>query len=337
MTTGRSTPPEDAVTPLVRQRIAPAPRRSAADWLRRQWALARRPRIESGWASVCGVGHERNQDAVLAAAPLFAVADGVGGGSAGELASSQMLAWCRAIQPADWRRPEALAAKLRESDAALAGALERLNPGGRSATTFAGAWLRRSGHGVVAHVGDSRVLQLRPQPGACAWRLTRLTADQTYGNLGELPPEGSRADDPARMVGVGAIGEPPVARLRLRENDWLLLCSDGLHRFVPEPTLAASCQRAAAAPLHALAQQLAQAAAQAGSRDDISVLLVRLNPLGGARIPFWLALAASLIAALALLAGIRSRPTDATGDMPAPLPAASAPSTAGSAAPLSPR
>ena len=298
MTTARPSPPEDAVTPLVRQRIAPAPRRSAADWLRRHWALARRPRIESGWASVCGVGHERNQDAVLAAAPLFAVADGVGGGSAGELASSQMLAWCRAIQLANWQRPEALAAKLRESDAALADALERLNPGGRSATTFAGAWLRRSGHGMVAHVGDSRVLQLRPRPGA--WQLTRLTVDQTYGNLGELPPEGSRADDPARMVGVGAIGEPPVVRLRLRENDWLLLCSDGLYRFVPEPTLAALCQCAVDAPLHTLAQQFAQVAAQAGSRDDISVLLVRLNPLGGARILFWLAFAASLIAALAM-------------------------------------
>ena len=293
------TPPDDAITPLVRRRISPAARLGPADWLRRQWLLARQPRIECGWASVCGAGHERNQDAVLAAAPLFAVADGVGGGSAGELASSEMLAWCRMIEPADWRSPKALAAKLRESDAALAGALERLNPGGRSATTFAGAWLRGNGHGVVAHVGDSRVLQLRPRPGA--WRMTRLTTDQTYAYLDEVPPEGGRPDDPARMIGVGAIGEPPVERLRLRESDWLLLCSDGLHRFVPEPTLAALCQRAAATPLHDLAQQLAQAAVQAGSRDDISVLLVRLNPLGGARVPFWLGLAASTIAAVVLI------------------------------------
>lgn len=292
------TPPDDAITPLVRQRTTPAARLGAADWLRHQWLLACRPRLESGWASVCGAGHERNQDAVLAAAPLFAVADGVGGGSAGELASSEMLAWCRLIEPAEWRSPDALAAKLRESDAALAAALERLSPGGRSATTFAGAWLRRSGRGVVAHVGDSRVLHLRPRHDA--WRLTRLTLDQTYATLCEPAPEGGRPDDPARMVGVGAIGEPPVAHLRLRENNWLLLCSDGLHRFVPEPTLAALCQRAAAAPLQEVAQQLAQAAVQAGSRDDISVLLVRLNPLGGARIAFWLALAASLMAVLVL-------------------------------------
>ena len=335
------TPPDDAVTPLVQQRIAPLEHRSVADWLRGQWGLARRPRIESGWASVRGAGHERNQDAVLAAQPLFAVADGVGGGSAGELASSQMLAWCRAIPPADWRRPEALAAKLRESDAALASALERLSPGGRSATTFAGVWLGRGGRGTVAHVGDSRVLQLRPRPGP--WLVTRLTLDQTYANLGEQPPEGGRPDDPARMVGVGAIGDPPVRRVRLRENDWLLLCSDGLYRFVPEPTLAALCQRSAAEPLHALAQQLAEAASLAGSRDDISVLLVRRNPLCGARIPFWLALVASVISALALLAllallAITSRQqSHAAADLPAPLPAATAPLTAGSAAPLSPR
>ena len=298
MTTAPPTPPDDAVTPLVQQRIAPPPRRGVADWLRDEWAQARRPRLESGWASVCGASHERNQDAVLAAAPLFAVADGVGGGSAGELASSELLAWCRMIEPSDWQRPEALAEKLRESDAALASALERLSPGGRSATTFAGVWLGRSGRGVVAHVGDSRVLQLRPAPGA--WQVSRLTVDQTYANLGEPPPEGGQPDDPARMVGVGAVGTPPVAPLRLRVNDWLLLCSDGLHRFVPEPALAALCERAGTAPLHDLAQQLARAATQAGSRDDISVLLVRLNPFGGARGAFWLALGAGVMAALAL-------------------------------------
>jgi serine/threonine protein phosphatase PrpC len=296
--TALPTPPDDAITPLVGQRLPLARRVSAADRLRRQWLLACRPRLESGWASVRGAGHERNQDAVLAAAPLFAVADGVGGGSSGELASSELLAWCRRIEPPDWRSPHALAAKLREADAALAAALERLNPGSRSATTFAGVWLRSNGRGVVAHVGDSRVLQLRPRSGA--WRLTRLTTDQTYAYLEEVPPEGSRPDDPARMVGVGAIGEPPVARLHLRENAWLLLCSDGLHRFVPEPAVAALCRRDADAPLHEMAQKLAQAALQAGSRDDISVLLVRLNPRGGARVPFWLALAVCLMAALVL-------------------------------------
>lgn len=333
-------PPSDGtVTPLSRRDAVAAPWAGPAAWLCKQRWLAGRPRLESGWASVRGVGHARNQDAVLAAAPLFAVADGVGGGSAGELASSQLLAWCRDIPVSAWRRPETLAARLRGADAALAQALQTLSPGGSSATTFAGAWLRADGRGLVAHVGDTRVLQLRPRRDA--WQLTRLTADQTYTSLGEVPPTGSRPDDPARMVGVGAIGDPPVARLRVRENDWLLLCSDGLHRFVPEPTLAAllagMCRHDAAAPLHVLAQRFAQAAVQAGSRDDISVLLVRRNPVGGARVGFWLAAAASVAMALLLPGAWRLAPTAETGARPAPAPVASAPSTAGAAAPLSPR
>ena len=143
-------PPDGTVTPLSPRATAPAPWIGTAAWLRTQCRLARRPRIESGWASLRGAGHARNQDAVLAAAPLFAVADGVGGGSAGELASSQLLAWCRDIPPNAWRRPETLAARLREADAALAQALHALSPGGRSATTFAGAWLRADGRSLVA-------------------------------------------------------------------------------------------------------------------------------------------------------------------------------------------
>ena len=296
--------PDGNVTPLVGQRVPPAPRATPLQWLRQQWRLARRPRIESGWASVCGAGHARNQDAVLAAAPLFAVADGVGGGSAGELASSQLLAWCHQIPPSAWRHPETLAATLRQADDALAAALQRLNPGGRSATTFAGAWLRPDGRGCIAHVGDSRILQLSARRGE--WQCSALTVDQTYENLGETPPAGGRPDDPARMVGIGAAGDPVVARLRLRENDWLLLCSDGLHRFVAAPQLADVCRRGADQPLPAVAQDLAQTALARGSRDDISVLLVRRNPLAAARAPFWLAAAAAAVAAAVVAVAART-------------------------------
>jgi serine/threonine protein phosphatase PrpC len=275
--------------------MAGAPRTGG---LRQQWALVRRARLQWGWASLCGASHERNQDAVLAAPPLFAVADGVGGGSAGELASSELLALCRQAPPAARRDAQALSSWLREADAELARRLQALGSGGRSAATFAGAWLGRSGRGLVAHVGDSRVLLLRPRRGA--WAVQRLTTDQTYAQLGEAPPPGGRPDDPARMLGVGAAGTPAAAPLQLRENDWLLLCSDGLHRHLPEPDIADACRRAGTtAPLHALAQQLAHAAQARGSRDDVSVLLVRLNPRAGARRGFWLALLGALALALA--------------------------------------
>jgi protein phosphatase len=320
--------PDGSTTPLLQPQPSQSSPASPLQWLRLQWRLVRRPRIESGWATLCGAGHAHNQDAVLAAAPLFAVADGVGGGSAGELASSQLLAWCREIPRGVWRRPDTLAARLRQADAALAQALQELNPGGRSATTFAGAWVGNDGRGCIAHFGDSRILLLRPQAGA--WQCTALTVDQTYANLGEPPPPGGHPDDPARMVGVGAAGEPAVAALRLRENDWLLLWSDGLHRFVPMPLLAGLCQRGADSSLPRLAQDLAQQALARGSHDDISVLLVRRNPLGGARAGFWLA--AGLVALASVVAVLATRTLGGAATSPGPAPGA-APSAA---APLLP-
>lgn len=294
-------PPHGAATPVGRSPRMQAAEPARRSWLREQWTLVRRPRLEFGWASLRGAGHSRNQDAVLAAPPLFAVADGVGGGDAGELASSALLAWCRSIGPREWRDADRLAGRLRGADQALRGALEELSPGGTSATTLAATWLGTNGRGHLTHVGDTRILQIRPHRGA--WQLTPLTRDHTYAHLNETPPPGGRPDDPARMVGVGAMGEPEVSKLRLRENDWLVLCSDGFHRFVPEATLLAQCQGARGHDLSPLAQQLARLALERGSTDDISVLLVRRNPVAGARAGFWLAgaLAIAMAAAAWLL------------------------------------
>jgi PPM family protein phosphatase len=312
----RASATDETVTPVVERAAATvAPRQRWRDWFKQQAQLTRRPRLESAWASQCGSSHARNQDAVCSAAPLFAVADGVGGGAAGEVASSELLAWCRTIDAPTWRNPTRLAAQLAQADTALAQTLAQLNLGGPSATTFVAAWLAPSGKGHIAHVGDSRVLRLQPQTPA--WRVTRLTEDHTYASLGETPPPGGHRGDPARMVGVGAMGEPGLAPVRLDEGDWLLLCSDGLHRFVSEPSLARMCQQATQlhaqplplpalqptlalpplqpSPLAVVAQAMVQAALQGGSADDVSVLLVRCNPRWGARWPFWWTAAAALL------------------------------------------
>ena len=270
-------------------------------WWGTELAELRRPGIEGAWCSLRGVGHSRNQDAVLAAAPLFAVADGVGGGKAGELASSQMLAWCRQIRPAIWRHPDRLAKHLRGADVALAASLQALSPGGPSATTFAGAWLGGNGRGHLAHVGDVRILGLRSdRHGVC---VSALTQDQTYAALGEAAPPGGHAGDPARMIGVGVIGQPPVQAVALREGQMLLLCSDGFHRFVSPETLAGHVAQARRLhwPLERLAQTLAQLAQDSGSHDDVSVLLVRRNPRWGVRQGLWWALAAALMAEAAVV------------------------------------
>ena len=281
-------------------------RSASGDWADRlrqrlsaEWTRLRRPITEAAFASLRGHGHSRNQDSVLAAAPLYAVADGVGGGKAGELASTQMLDWCRRIGPEIWRHPQRLAQHLIGADLALAASLRALNTGGPSATTFAGAWLARNGRGHLAHVGDVRILGLRPDRHGV--RVSALTQDQTYAAMGEAAPPGGNAGDPARMVGVGAIGQPPVQAVALREGQMLLLCSDGFHRFVSPETLAGHVGQALRHdwPLARLAQRLAQLAQDEGSHDDVSVLLVRRNPRWGVRRGLWWTLAAALVLGLA--------------------------------------
>lgn len=256
--------------------------------------------LESAWVSLRGTGHDRNQDAVLVSPPAFAVADGVGGGSAGELASSKMLEYCRRIPEQTWRSPALLSRCLARADGVLRDSLREHTPD-PSATTFAGVWVDHRGRGVMAHVGDARIIGITPGTRYC--RVQSLTLDQTYGNLGETPPPGGRADDPARMLGVGEAGVPPVERLKLREGDLLLLCTDGLHRFVDAAQMADLIQQARRQrdSLSSLASALALAARQAGSRDDISVLLLRCNPWLGARRPFWVVFFGVLAAGFSFL------------------------------------
>ena len=83
---------------------------------------------------------------------------------------------------------------------------------------------------LIAWVGDCRIYRLRARPTTPVELLTR---DDTYGHLGETPPPGGSPDDPARMVGNGAVDAPNVASVELGDGEMLMLCSDGLHKHVP--------------------------------------------------------------------------------------------------------
>ena len=57
------------------------------------------------------------------------------------------------------------------------------------------------------------------------------------------PPPNAKSGDPARMVGAGAVGAPPVVKTVLRGRELLLLCSDGLHKFVSDKEIAELVER----------------------------------------------------------------------------------------------
>jgi hypothetical protein len=121
----------------------------------------------------------------------------------------------------------------------------------------------------VAWVGDCRATPARAdRPGERARGLaaTRaaqpLTRDDTYANLGERPPAGGSPDDPARMVGNGAVVGPNVVEATLAPGEALLLCSDGLHRHLSSAEMADAFARHAS-PAAACGALVEQARAEA--------------------------------------------------------------------------
>src|SRR6185295_17226753 len=153
------------------------------------------------------------------------------------------------------------------------------------AATLAAAWFPTPGLAYVLNVGDCRAYLLRPHRNLYA--IERLTVDQTYASLAQEPPPNGKPDDPARMVGAGAVGVPPVVKTRIRARELLLLCSDGVHKFVSDSEIAELVARGLArgSPLKAICDGLVQAARRNGSHDDASALLVLRRPW---RAPAWL-------------------------------------------------
>lgn len=243
------------------------------------------PGWQLGWAQIIGTRHPNfTEDSVAHAARLqagrapgsaqalyLAVADGVGGGSRGEICSAALTDHCTALPEALLGRPEGIAQWMEQAEAHVRLKLSEVShsPG---ASTLAAAWLEPCdstgiAHGHIQRVGDARAYHFDGQ------YTTPLTTDQTYAHVCEIPPEGATSDDPARMIGTGFMGEPELQPIALACGHALLLCSDGLHRSLSAPDMAALLRQGG--DLAACALRLAQAARLAGSDDDITVLLAQ--------------------------------------------------------------
>lgn len=243
-----------------------------------------------GWAQVIGSRHARRSEDSLAHAgrvlpgsppdsPLalcLAVADGVGGGARGDVASATLASHCVAVPAELLGHAEGITRWMLLAEGQVQLKLREVSyePG---AATLAAAWLlpvfdvpASGAQGHILRVGDARLYRFDGE------RLAPLTVDQTYASVGEAPPEGATADDPARMVGTGFTGRPEVVPLQLAPGDTLLLCSDGLHRGLTSQDMARLLRQGG--DLGSCALRMTQAARHAGSEDDISVLLARPSP-----------------------------------------------------------
>ena len=240
---------------------------------------------------------------------VFIVADGVGGGAMAAWASREVvkrvhraLAGCTIDAPA-------VRAALVEADRHVGRGIARRTPRSGAATVAlcasTGAFLSRW---FIGWVGDCRIYRLCSVAGRDAQLLTR---DDTYRNLSETPPPGGSLDDPARMVGNGAVGEPNVERVSLRHGESLLLCSDGVYKHVTTDQMASML--AAAVPLAQCCSHLIDAARENGSVDDATVLVVRRDPRGQ-HVLWRYACAGAIALLLSALVLALATPSDASPD-----------------------
>jgi formylglycine-generating enzyme required for sulfatase activity/serine/threonine protein phosphatase PrpC len=248
--------------------------------LRRPWRWP--GGLAAAYASEPGTGHACNQDACSHAPssdrPEFCgVADGVGGGAHGEIASSVLLSHCAQAPRETVRDPDRLADWVIRADSKVAEAIARRTDQA-GAATLAAAWFPSQGTAHLVNVGDCRVYRLSPRKQR--YSIRRVTQDQTYASCAEAPPPNGRPNDPARMVGTGAVGVPAVVKTEIRERELLLFCSDGVHKFVPDEQIAnvVTDGLSGGRSLESICGALVHAAKTNGSRDDASALLVLRRP-----------------------------------------------------------
>jgi protein phosphatase len=224
-------------------------------------------------------GRQRNanEDSFFTSAPLFVVADGMGGAQAGEVASKTAAESFAAELPQ--------APPLRVLEETIEGAnraiheLARKDPGlaGMGTTTTAAIVDLEAEEVAIGHVGDSRAYRLRKG------KLEQLTRDHSLveemrrkGQLTDAQAE----DHPQRSIITRALGPEPEVQVDLQTvpaqpGDVFLICSDGLTTMLDDERIGRLLARATS--LQAAVRALVDEANRAGGRDNITVVAFRVE------------------------------------------------------------
>jgi len=215
----------------------------------------------------------------------LAVADGMGGQAAGEVASRVALRAVveHVIATADWimrdtaQHYERIEGRMAQRFEAANEAVQeqaRLHPRWEGMGTTLTLAVSCGAQLFLGHIGDSRAYLLR------GGRLQALTHDHSYAQVladGGVISQEQVATHRMRNVLLRSLGgnatSTDMRHLRLESGDQLLLCSDGLSDGVPAETIAEILQ--AASTSQAACDRLIEAALAAGGRDNITVLLAR--------------------------------------------------------------
>ncbi|GHG04678.1 MULTISPECIES: PP2C family protein-serine/threonine phosphatase [Amycolatopsis] len=219
-----------------------------------------------------GLVRSSNQDSVYAGPRLLALADGMGGHAAGEVASKVVIA---SLAPLDDDEPgDDLLAQLREAvangNAAIAELVSQDPDLDGMGTTLTAVLFAGTRLGLV-HVGDSRAYLLR------GGQFAQITRDDSFVNelleQGRITPE-EAAVHPQRSLLLKALTghevEPSLTVREARAGDRYLICSDGLSGMVSDETLAEAVQ---IADPQQCADRMIELALKGGGTDNVTVII----------------------------------------------------------------
>jgi protein phosphatase len=265
---------------------------------------------EQAFRSDTGRQRTANEDSYYAGPPLFAVADGMGGAQAGEVASKTAAELFEAAE----RQPDEAAEVflrriIKEANARIHTLAQDDSTRSGMGTTLT-ALLVDGDDVVIGHVGDSRAYVMRDGG------LRMLTSDHSL--VEELRRQGRISDEqaedhPQRSIITRALGpeadvEVDTFSFSARPDDVFLLCSDGLTTMVKDDGIAAVLGEAE--DLDEAVGRLVQAANEAGGRDNITAVAVRVGDAEGAEVA---ADGATLIGPSAEEAGLSAESVRAAG------------------------
>ena len=223
-----------------------------------------------------GRRRRRNEDAYVVSPPLFAVADGMGGAQAGELASR--IAVEAMGEQGGAAGEERVTTLIREANRRIFARSSQDAAASGMGTTMTAALVGPAGTVTIGHVGDSRAYLLR------AGHLEQLTEDHSL--VAELVRTGRLSPDeaerhPQRSVITRALGTDPdvdvdVVTVQAETGDLFLICSDGLTSMVADEEIQETLEDSRD-DLEQAARSLIQKANRGGGEDNITVVFFELD------------------------------------------------------------
>jgi serine/threonine protein phosphatase PrpC len=230
-----------------------------------------------GYGTDTGRKRRRNEDAYVVEPPLFAIADGMGGAQAGELASSLAAGAVREDEAAAGRGERRVAELIQEANRRVYERSSQDAAASGMGTTMTVAFVGEA-NVAFGHVGDSRAYLIRDG------KLEQLTEDHSLVaelvRSGKLSPEEAETH-PQRSVITRALGTDPdvdvdTFSIETAPGDLFMLCSDGLTSMVEDDVILRTIEKNRD-NLQTAAKALIRTANKGGGEDNITVVFFEIG------------------------------------------------------------